>query len=111
VRVSLCFSLRVFLPILLLTLFIPFSFPHSFALVCLPDRFVTVLLSPSAVHFFFLLTCTNLTRAHDTQNVRLIFAAVKETILQNAIKDSRILDTQVLQRCSGLVSLGFSLFC
>jgi hypothetical protein len=81
-----------------------FSFPHSFALVCLPDRLVAVLLSPSAVHFFFLLTCTNLTRANDTQNVQ-------ETILQNAIKESRILDTQVLQRCSGLVSPGFSLFC
>ncbi|KAJ7323580.1 hypothetical protein DFH08DRAFT_1029145 [Mycena albidolilacea] len=46
------------------------------------------------LHFFFLLACTNLTRANETQNVCLIFAAVKETILQNAIKDSRILDTQ-----------------
>ncbi|KAJ6455148.1 G-protein alpha subunit [Mycena sanguinolenta] len=34
------------------------------------------------------LICTN-----DTESVRLVFAAVKETILQNAIKDSGILET------------------
>ncbi|KAG6915448.1 hypothetical protein DXG01_011448 [Tephrocybe rancida] len=33
----------------------------------------------------------NLTQATDTQNIRLVFAAVKETILQNALKDSGIL--------------------
>ncbi|KAJ6455142.1 G-protein alpha subunit [Mycena sanguinolenta] len=37
------------------------------------------------------LICTN-----DTESVRLVFAAVKETILQNAIKDSGVLETQVL---------------
>lgn len=35
--------------------------------------------------------CTSLTQATDTSNVRLVFAAVKETILQNALKDSGIL--------------------
>jgi hypothetical protein len=34
---------------------------------------------------------TSLTQATDTSNVRLVFAAVKETILQNALKDSGIL--------------------
>ncbi|KAG5720177.1 Guanine nucleotide-binding protein subunit alpha [Termitomyces sp. T112] len=33
----------------------------------------------------------HLTQATDTQNIRLVFAAVKETILQNALKDSGIL--------------------
>lgn len=33
----------------------------------------------------------SLTQATDTTNVRLVFAAVKETILQNALKDSGIL--------------------
>ncbi|KAF7333937.1 Heterotrimeric G-protein alpha subunit [Mycena sanguinolenta] len=37
------------------------------------------------------LICTN-----DTKSVRLVFAAVKETILQNALKDSKVLETQVL---------------
>ncbi|KAF7333947.1 Heterotrimeric G-protein alpha subunit [Mycena sanguinolenta] len=32
----------------------------------------------------------------DTKSVRLVFAAVKETILQNALKDSKVLETQVL---------------
>ncbi|PBP22301.1 hypothetical protein BUE80_DR006863 [Diplocarpon rosae] len=32
-----------------------------------------------------------LTQATDTSNIRLVFAAVKETILQNALKDSGIL--------------------
>jgi guanine nucleotide-binding protein G(i) subunit alpha len=43
-------------------------------------------------------TCTSiantplsLTQATDTTNIRLVFAAVKETILQNALKDSGIL--------------------
>lgn len=41
-------------------------------------------------------TCANLkfrslTQATDTSNIRLVFAAVKETILQNALKDSGIL--------------------
>ena len=34
---------------------------------------------------------TSLTQATDTTNIRLVFAAVKETILQNALKDSGIL--------------------
>ena len=33
----------------------------------------------------------HLTQATDTGNIRLVFAAVKETILQNALKDSGIL--------------------
>ncbi|KAF8956362.1 heterotrimeric G-protein alpha subunit, GPA3-like protein [Flammula alnicola] len=33
----------------------------------------------------------HLTQATDTMNIRLVFAAVKETILQNALKDSGIL--------------------
>ena len=45
----------------------------------------------------FLVTCMlmpwwdSLTQATDTSNIRLVFAAVKETILQNALKDSGIL--------------------
>ena len=38
-----------------------------------------------------LLTASSLTQATDTSNIRLVFAAVKETILQNALKDSGIL--------------------
>jgi len=41
--------------------------------------------------FGLLLTCLSLTQATDTSNIRLVFAAVKETILQNALKDSGIL--------------------
>lgn len=37
------------------------------------------------------LTCPSLTQATDTSNIRLVFAAVKETILNNALKDSGIL--------------------
>ena len=37
------------------------------------------------------LTAGSLTQATDTSNIRLVFAAVKETILQNALKDSGIL--------------------
>jgi len=33
----------------------------------------------------------HLTQATDTSNIRLVFAAVKDTILQNALKDSGIL--------------------
>ena len=33
----------------------------------------------------------SLTQATDTSNIRLVFAAVKETILQNALRDSGIL--------------------
>jgi len=46
---------------------------------------------------FFLARCLSadlapsLTQATDTTNVRLVFAAVKETILQIALKDSGIL--------------------
>jgi len=35
--------------------------------------------------------CFSLTQATDTSNIRLVFAAVKETILNNALKDSGIL--------------------
>ena len=38
-----------------------------------------------------MLTISSLTQATDTSNIRLVFAAVKETILQNALKDSGIL--------------------
>jgi len=37
------------------------------------------------------LKSTSLTQATDTSNIRLVFAAVKETILQNALKDYGIL--------------------
>ncbi|KIM82486.1 hypothetical protein PILCRDRAFT_70676, partial [Piloderma croceum F 1598] len=33
---------------------------------------------------------SNLTQATDTTNIRLVFATVKETMLQNALKDSGI---------------------
>jgi hypothetical protein len=33
----------------------------------------------------------SVTQATNTKNIRLVFAAVKETILQNALKDSGIL--------------------
>ena len=36
-------------------------------------------------------TTISVTQATDTGNIRLVFAAVKETILQNALKDSGIL--------------------
>lgn len=39
----------------------------------------------------YTLTVFSLTQATDTSNIRLVFAAVKETILQNALKDSGIL--------------------
>lgn len=38
-----------------------------------------------------LLMSISLTQATDTSNIRLVFAAVKETILHNALKDSGIL--------------------
>jgi guanine nucleotide-binding protein subunit alpha len=38
-----------------------------------------------------LTTNFSLTQATDTSNIRLVFAAVKETILNNALKDSGIL--------------------
>jgi guanine nucleotide-binding protein subunit alpha len=38
-----------------------------------------------------ILSIFSLTQATDTTNIRLVFAAVKETILQNALKDSGIL--------------------
>lgn len=37
------------------------------------------------------LKSSSLTQATDTSNVRLVFAAVKETILQNALKDYGVL--------------------
>lgn len=36
-------------------------------------------------------TFLSLTQATDTSNIRLVFAAVKETILRNALKDNGIL--------------------
>ena len=33
----------------------------------------------------------SLTQATDTSNIRLVFAAVKETILQNALRDAGVL--------------------
>ncbi|KAF7333953.1 hypothetical protein MSAN_02397300 [Mycena sanguinolenta] len=39
----------------------------------------------------------HLAHTTDTANMRLVFAAVKETILQNALKDSKVLGT----RCPG----------
>lgn len=39
----------------------------------------------------WLTSAISLTQATDTTNIRLVFAAVKETILQNALKDSGIL--------------------
>ncbi|KAG7100073.1 guanine nucleotide-binding protein subunit alpha [Marasmius oreades] len=38
----------------------------------------------------------HLTQATDTSNIRLVFSAVKETILQNALKDANIIKTKVL---------------
>jgi guanine nucleotide-binding protein subunit alpha len=43
------------------------------------------------LHIISILTSNSLTQATDTSNIRLVFAAVKETILQNALKDSGIL--------------------
>ena len=45
-------------------------------------------------HFLYLLYSANqnsLTQATDTSNIRLVFEVVKETILNNALKDSGIL--------------------
>jgi len=36
-------------------------------------------------------TNDSLTQATDTSNIRLVFAAVKETILQNALRDAGVL--------------------
>jgi len=38
-----------------------------------------------------LISCLSLTQTNDTSNIRLVFSAVKETILQNALKASNIL--------------------
>ena len=53
---------------------------------------------PQCVLVFLRVVCAglltrggSLTQATDTSNIRLVFAAVKETILQNALKDSGIL--------------------
>lgn len=54
-----------------------------------------------------LMPCS-LTQATDTSNIRLVFAAVKETILQNALKDSGILWRKRLMHNVILhVSLGY----
>lgn len=48
---------------------------------------------PEIAHILVLYSdpSSSLTQATDTTNIRLVFAAVKETILQNALKDSGIL--------------------
>ena len=57
----------------------------SGAIECLPTvRYVSF---ASRLH----LTGYSLTQATDTTNIRLVFAAVKETMLKNALKDSNIL--------------------
>lgn len=35
----------------------------------------------------------HVTQATDTSNIQLVFAAVKETILENSLRDSGILNT------------------
>jgi guanine nucleotide-binding protein subunit alpha len=49
---------------------------------------------PFSLLAFLMRSLTHLcsvTQATNTKNIRLVFAAVKETILQNALKDSGIL--------------------
>lgn len=50
-----------------------------------------VQLSFLPLSFQVLMVWDSLTQATDTSNIRLVFAAVKETILQNALRDSGIL--------------------
>jgi guanine nucleotide-binding protein G(i) subunit alpha len=38
-----------------------------------------------------MVACASITQATDTSNIRLVFVTVKETILQNALKESGIL--------------------
>lgn len=40
---------------------------------------------------FYNINGSSLTQATDTSNIRLVFAAVKETILQNALRDAGVL--------------------
>lgn len=49
------------------------------------------ILSVYSCFFFLSNRFASLTQATDTTNIRLVFAAVKETILQNALRDSGIL--------------------
>lgn len=49
----------------------------------------------------------SLTQATDTSNIRLVFAAVKETILQNALKDSGILWALIHDQWTSLSSWVF----
>lgn len=49
-------------------------------------------------------TLDSLTQATDTTNIRLVFAAVKETILQNALKDSGILWKKTFDRVTSSIS-------
>lgn len=49
-------------------------------------------------------TMDSLTQATDTTNIRLVFAAVKETILQNALKDSGILWKKLFDRVISSIS-------
>ena len=55
---------------------------------CLPTVCVPLAASGTSTVSYRTLS---LTQATDTSNIRLVFAAVKETILQNALKDSGIL--------------------
>lgn len=48
-------------------------------------------ITPWGSGFRLLTYLSSLTQATDTSNIRLVFAAVKETILNNALKDSGIL--------------------
>jgi guanine nucleotide-binding protein G(i) subunit alpha len=41
--------------------------------------------------YFYIINGSSLTQATDTSNIRLVFAAVKETILQNALRDAGVL--------------------
>ncbi|KAF7333951.1 Heterotrimeric G-protein alpha subunit [Mycena sanguinolenta] len=52
--------------------------------------------SVPVVLFISLLSLPFLIGTNDTKCVRLVFAAIKETIIQNALKNCKILDTQVL---------------
>jgi guanine nucleotide-binding protein G(i) subunit alpha len=45
----------------------------------------------SSIRFGTSINMCSLTQATDTSNIRLVFAAVKETILQNALRDAGVL--------------------
>ena len=64
-------------------------YPQYVLLLLLPPALCLVL--PCVADGVVLGNVYSLTQATDTSNIRLVFAAVKETILQNALKDSGIL--------------------